>query len=120
MQASRRQEMSTGPLGALGSAAGSPLAQSHGSDIQRAAQDRNVQERQVDGVKQAENAAGIGETDGKDNDSHERDADGRRIWEDQKRSAKKKTENTDEAGSTSTAKGRDASGERGNELDLSG
>ena len=52
--------MSVGPLGGLaGSAAGSPLAQTQGSDIEKAQQDVNAQQRQIQTEKKAESAAGI-------------------------------------------------------------
>ena len=108
--------MSVGPLGGLaGSAAGSPLAQTQGSDIEKAQQDVNAQQRQIQTEKKAESAAGIGETDGEDHETEERDADGRRIWEE---ASKGHNEQDDEAESSHPSK--DASGQKGNLLDLTG
>ncbi len=74
--------MSIGPLGGLaGSAAGSPLSQTHGSEVDRARQDAAAQQRKVHSDQKAEDAAGIGETDGDDHETEDRDADGRRLWE---------------------------------------
>ena len=74
--------MSVGPLGGLAaSAAGSPLAQSHGSEVDRSRQDAAAQQRKVLSDQKAEDAAGIGQTDGEDHETADRDAVGRRIWE---------------------------------------
>ena len=74
--------MSVGPLGGIASsAAGSPLAQTKGSDVERAQQDTSNQQRQVQNDQKAEAASGIGEADGEDHETAERDADGRRLWE---------------------------------------
>jgi hypothetical protein len=73
--------MSIGPTsGIVGSAAGSPLAQTRGSETERASHDTSGQQRQVDSNQDAENAAGIGQT-AEDQQASDRDADGRRIWE---------------------------------------
>ena len=74
--------MSVGPMGGLAaSAAGSHLAQSKGSDVDRTQQDSAAQQRRVQTDQKAEMAAGIGEADGEDHATGERDADGRRLWE---------------------------------------
>ena len=74
--------MSIGPLGGIiASVAGSQLAQSTGSDVERAHQDTVSKQRQAASQQQADSAAGIAETDGKDIESNDRDADGRRPWE---------------------------------------
>jgi hypothetical protein len=72
--------MSVGPLGIIGSAAGSPLAQSQGSDVNRAQQDTASQSRQTHMSEKAEHAAGVGQTE-QDEEATDRDADGRRPWE---------------------------------------
>ena len=108
--------MSVGPTGGIaGSAAGAPLAQTKGAEVDRARQDASGQERRVHNDKRAESAAGIGETDGEDHETAERDADGRRLWE--------KTAAGQQSGEESPAERRgskDASGQAGNLLDLSG
>lgn len=66
--------------GIVGSAAGSPLAQTRGSETERAGHETSGQQRQVDNDQNAEKAAGIGQTE-QDQQTSDRDADGRRIWE---------------------------------------
>jgi len=112
--------MSVGPLGGIGgSAAGSPLAQTKGSDVERAEQDASAQQRRVQLDQKADSAAGIGETDGEDHQTGERDADGRRLWEEttQGRSAE---EEANPADAPPSQQSRDATGQAGNLLDLSG
>jgi hypothetical protein len=108
---------SVGPLGGVNiSAAGAPLAQTKGSDVERAAHDTGAQHRNVVYEQKAEAAAGIGETDGEDHQTDERDADGRRPWE----FPPKKQKNSDENTSKQATQSRDTSGESGNLLDLTG
>ncbi len=112
--------MSVGPLGGLAaSAAGSPLAQTHGSEVDRARQDAVVQQRKVRTDQKAEDAAGIGETDGDDHETEDRDADGRRPWE---ASPASHEDETDPGTPDSSAgpRGKDPSKQSGNLLDLSG
>jgi len=117
--------MSVGPLAApTAAAAGVPLAQSKGTEVVRAGQDAGAQQRQVYTDLKADAAAGIGETDGQDHETAERDADGRRPWE------RPTPRNADEAsadeasgdGSPSEQAGRskDATGAAGTQLDLTG
>ena len=71
--------MSIVNLGALpASAAGSSLAQSSGSDVERARQDVLDQQRRLTAEGRADRAAGI--ADGDDLGTNDRDADGRRPW----------------------------------------
>src|SRR3954447_4808727 len=91
--------MSIGSLGMIGSAAATPLSQTKGSDVDRAQQDAGAQQRQISTAEKAASAAGIAETDGKEHQSNERDADGRRPWEIE---AKKKAAET---GADATAEG---------------
>ncbi len=110
--------MSMGPMsGIVGSAAGSPLAQTKGADPQRAQQDIGAQQRRIESDQKAESAAGIGEADGEDHEAAERDADGRRLWE-----KPPQTDNVEdvEADATQQRQSKDATGESGNLLDLSG
>jgi len=109
--------MSIGSLGGLAaSAAGSPLAQTKGSEVERAQQDLGSQQRQVDSQTKAESAAGIGETDGEDHQTAERDADGRRLWE---RPPDHKSDDA-EAGPADPPRSKDVTGQTGTQLDLSG
>jgi hypothetical protein len=109
--------MSVGPVGGLaGSVAGTPLAQTAGSDVERAQQATSNQERLVQTELRAERAGGIGEADGDDHETAERDADGRRPWE--------APSTTPPAGrSQPSAEGpqsKDASRQSGNLVDLTG
>jgi hypothetical protein len=110
--------MSMAPLGGIvSSAAGAPLSQTAGTESERVQRDSSTQQRQVDANEQAERAAGIGQTH-EDQESSERDADGRRLWEapatatDQ---AKK-----EEAVESAVRQSKDASGQSGTQLDLTG
>lgn len=108
--------MSVGPTsGIAGSAAGAPLAQTRGSEVDRAQRDSSSQQRQVDGERQAESAAGIGQTD-EDQEASDRDADGRRLWEaiDDEQPSEEASEEAPKRNS------KDATGASGNTLDLSG
>jgi hypothetical protein len=108
---------SVGPLGGITvSAAGVPLAQTKGSDAERAVQDTGAQHRNVIYEQKAEAAAGIGETDGEDHQTGERDADGRRLWE----LPPDKQKNPADVPPKSPPHSRDTSGESGNLLDLTG
>ena len=104
--------MSVGSLGGLiGSAAGVPLSQTGGSEAERTGRESVAQERAIDGAERSEKAAGIGTTE-QDQETSERDADGRRPWEfppDKKKDA-------DEGERQS----RDATGQCGTQLDLTG
>jgi hypothetical protein len=78
-----------------------------------------AQQRQVDSGQRAQDAAGIGETDGEDHESEDRDADGRRLWEDSHAAEKGQGGEADsEPGHAPRSK--DATGNSGNLLDLSG
>ncbi|HUT12543.1 MAG TPA: hypothetical protein VMY42_18745 [Thermoguttaceae bacterium] len=109
--------MSIGPLaGIIGSAAGSPLAQTQGSEPERAQQDAAVQQRRTDSDKKAEAAAGIGEANGEDHEAEDRDADGRRLWE----PSSEGNAETPKGAAGPSRQSKDATGESGNLLDLSG
>lgn len=109
--------MSIGPLGGVHtSAAGVPYAQAKGPDVERTEHESVSHQRQIKSERLADAAAGIGET-GEDSETSERDADGRRLWEEQ---AGKPP--TDESGPDEphTKHSKDVTGESGNQLDLSG
>jgi hypothetical protein len=110
--------MTMAPLGGLiGSAAGVPLSQTSGSETERAHKDSLVQNRQVDANQKAENAAGIGQTE-QDQESSERDADGRRLWEAPVKPGKKS--GSSDARDTAARQSKDATGRSGTKLDLTG
>ncbi len=108
--------MSVGPMGMMGSVAGSQLPQATGTDADKAKQATANQSRQSESEKKAERAS-LGEAE-QDQGASDRDADGRRLWEappeQQEASA---DENQTEDGSSPS---RDPTGERGENLDLSG
>lgn len=106
--------MSMGPIGGiLGSAAGSPLAQTKGAATERAKQDSAATERIADADKKTEKAAGIGQTEG-DSQTSDRDADGRRLWEQQQAKASQEEENAEESPT------KKPKGDTGEHLDLLG
>jgi len=112
--------MSLGPLGGIpASAAGSPLAQGKGAQIERTQQDEGDQTRRIEADEKAEKASGIGEADGEDHETAERDAHGRRLWgESPPREAADGSEEDRQA--PKDRPGMDSSGHTGNLLDLSG
>jgi hypothetical protein len=109
--------MSIGPLGGLAaSAAGSPLQQTQGAEVERTSQDVAAQQRRVQNDQKADAAAGVGEADGDDHDAQERDADGRRLWELPSGSESERGEPDDSL----SQQGKDPTGQSGSLLDLSG
>jgi len=106
--------MSIGSLGGLiGSAAGAPLSQTGGSETERTSRETVAQERATDGAERSEKAAGIGTTE-QDQEASERDADGRRLWE-----ASPENKNDDDPNAP-PHQSRDATGQSGTQLDLTG
>jgi hypothetical protein len=74
--------MSIGPLdGVSAGAAGTPLAQTRGSEVERAQKQLAARSRQAYHGRKAEAASGVGEPDGEDHETTDRDADGRRALE---------------------------------------
>ncbi|HZZ28761.1 MAG TPA: hypothetical protein VFE46_12230 [Pirellulales bacterium] len=112
--------MSIGSLGFAGIGAATPLAQAKGTDTDREAQETTAQQTQQQTDLQAEQAAGIGQTDGDEHETEERDADGRRPWElpAKKKNAAKAAETA--LPSLPPVPSRDATGQCGNTLDLTG
>ena len=108
--------MNVGSMGIVGGAAGSSLSQRAGSDVERTKQDAASKDRQVQGAKKAEDAAGIGKTE-QDEGASERDADGRRIWENPPQG--KEADSQDDAEQASH-RPKDPTGQSGGKLDLTG
>ena len=106
--------MSVGPLGFAGAAAGANSAQRQ-ADVDRAQHDSANDVRKTKSVQAAEAAAGSAPTDGEGHESHERDADGRRLWEEMGEPPPK-----DEAPAAEPPRSKDPTGDRGGNLDLSG
>ena len=107
--------MSIGSLGFIGGVAGSPLAQSKGSEVERSQHDATVRQRQTQGDQKAEQAAGIGATDADDNQASDREADGRRLWE---RPPEQAADEETDSAVASQAGSKDATGQSGTRLDL--
>lgn len=101
----------------MNSVFGSPLAQSSGSDVERAQHDASAEKRVSSAAAKADNAAGIAETDGQDHETADRDADGRRAWE--IGADRRKVQEQAEV-ETPPASSKDATGESGKQLDLTG
>jgi len=109
------------------SIAGAPMAQISGSEVDRAKTETAAQRRAQTSEIKAEQAAGIGATDGEDHTISDRDADGRRMWELPARHAAPNA-NTDANTDTETSEQApttehhsiDPTGDRGGLLDLSG
>ncbi|HEX3658383.1 MAG TPA: hypothetical protein VHV55_21515 [Pirellulales bacterium] len=109
--------MSVGPMGAAGSFAGIPLAQTHGSEADRVAQESVAFERQVRSQALAADAAGIAASDSEENQTHDRDADGRRLWE---RSTPPSETEAEAEDAPPPEPRHDPDNESGTQLDLSG
>jgi len=110
--------MSVGPMsGVLGSAAGAPLSQTAGSETERAKTDSNAKQREVNNDTKAEKAAGVGQTEG-DEGPKDRDADGRKLWEDNANPDKQEKSQVVEPEPPRQVK--DPTGQSGGELDLMG
>jgi hypothetical protein len=93
------------------------VAQSSSSDVDRTRGEAAALRRANAADAQAEKAAGIGETDGEDHETEERDADGRRLWE---FGPGKPPVQAKQEESLEDRQSRDASGESGGQLDLTG
>jgi hypothetical protein len=115
---SRSLAMTMLPLsGIVSSAAGAPLSQTAGSETERAQKVSLTQGRLVDAQTMAEQASGIGQTN-EDQETSERDADGRRPWEFPAKRGNAATEG--EPVESADRQSKDATGECGNQLDLTG
>jgi hypothetical protein len=101
--------------GALTSAAGAPLSQTAGAEAERTQKESGVQQRLADAQAKSEKASGIGQME-QDQEASERDADGRRLWED----ASKKKVAADATPAEVQRQAKDATGMSGNSLDLTG
>jgi hypothetical protein len=113
--------MSMGPLGGVvGSAAGTSLSQAAGSETERSQRDTAAQNREIAGNERTEKASGVGQTE-QDQESSERDADGRRLWErPAKRAKDAKGEPVGDDASALSKQSKDPTGQSGTKLDLTG
>ncbi len=109
--------MSIGPLsGIAGSVAGTSLAQTRGSEIDRAQQENTARELRTHSAQKAEMAAGIGQADGDNHQTSERDADGRRLWEFPQQHGEQDSGHEE----PHHPQGQDPTGQSGNMIDLCG
>ncbi len=109
--------MSIGLLSNIGgSVAGTSLAQLRGSDVDRAQQDRGAAELRTQSNEKAEMAAGVGQTDGDDHQTAERDADGRQPWQFSQHQGQPDAD----AAPPNEPRVQDPTGQAGGLLDLSG
>lgn len=111
--------MSIGPLGMIASLAGSPLAQSQGSEVNRTQQETSSQLRQTQMLDKAESASGVGQTE-QDEGATDRDADGRRLWEHRPSPSEEPAAEHDQAAEDAIRQSKDPSGMTGRQLDLQG
>ena len=109
--------MSIGSLGIIGGLAGAQLPQ-RAAETEKAQHDTADQSRAAQAEQRAEQAAGIGQTE-EDSQAGERDADGRRPWEER---AKAKNDATPLAAESTSppSLSKDPSGTCGGKLDLVG
>jgi len=105
--------MSIGPTHIAAGVAGLPLAQSKGSEVERADQQVGARRRRVHHERKAEAAAGVGQPDGEDHQSDQRDADGRYPWDGAPESKRKLP-------ARSPRPSKDPSGQSGGMLDVTG
>src|SRR5262245_59073206 len=103
--------------GLAGSAAGAPLSQTSGAETERSQKDSAARERLVDAQNKSERASGVGTTE-QDQQTDERDADGRRLWESQGKL--KQSQSEAPAIDEPQRRAKDPSGLSGNALDLTG
>jgi hypothetical protein len=108
--------MSIGSLGIVGGLAGTPLPQ-RAADADKTQRETVEQQRAAQASEQAENAAGIGQTE-EDSQTSERDADGRRLWEEQRGTQKKPSDQAADEPHSQLAK--DPGGDCGGLLDVVG
>jgi hypothetical protein len=99
------------------SAAGVPLSQTKGAETERAQHQATAAERKGHADAKAESASGVGLTEG-DQETSERDADGRRLWEETPGPQNSAVE--EETTEPEPQRSKDASGQAGHQLDLMG
>jgi len=107
--------MSIGSLGIVGGLATSPVTQ-RAAEAEKTQRETVEQTRATQASEQAENAAGIGQTE-EDSQTAERDADGRRLWEEQRR---KKKPQQPAVAEWQVPLAKDPSGACGGQVDLVG
>jgi hypothetical protein len=109
--------MSIGLTGITSSLAATPLTQTKGTDADKVARETADAARATDSERQAESAAGIGETS-ENSETDERDADGRRLWE--RRQSAEPSATADQPAEGSPTRSKDPTGASGTILDVNG
>jgi hypothetical protein len=109
--------MSIASLGIIGGLAGTQLPQ-RAAETEKVQQQQGEQSRAAEATERAEAAAGIGQTE-EDSETSDRDADGRRLWE-QPQSAAENAEPPTVADDSSPLRSKDPTGACGGQLDLVG
>ena len=114
--------MSIGSLGIVGSVAGSAVGRQIKGDVDKAREAVANQQRQVHADAQAEDAAGIGQTDGENHETNDRDADGRTPYEPPASNRRTRTRRRRRERRTPTTRrtSLDPTGRSGSQLDLTG
>jgi hypothetical protein len=106
------------PLGGLlSSTAGTAISQTAGSETERTQKDALAYRSSADAEQRAERSAGIGQTE-QDQETSERDADGRRLWE--KSADSKKQPDAVTETEVDVRQSKDPTGQAGTQLDLTG
>ena len=95
--------------------AATPLTQSKGTDVDRAVQETSAHNEKTSSDTRAEEAAGIGQTDGDQHEIEEREGDGRMPWQ-----LPGTGQNNSDSESSKKPPSRDTTGQCGNLLDLTG
>ena len=110
--------MSIGSTGPIGSFAASIQQQAKAGDQERVAQDADNRNAQSTTSAKSEADAEVNENAS----THDRDADGRRLWtrSDQGGEEDHESEEGTQTEQTETHQSKDATGDRGQRLDLSG
>jgi hypothetical protein len=108
--------MNMSPMGPLNSIAGTHLAQTKGAETDRASQESGKQTS----TQKAADGAATGAVD-EDKGAGDRDADGRKLWEETLPPPDQGDTTDASSGQPPTSRqSRDATGERGANLDLTG
>jgi len=110
--------MSIGSLGIIGGLAGTQLPQ-RAAEVEKAQHEAADQTRAVQAEQRAEQAAGIGQTE-EDSQASERDADGRRPWEERTKGKAQSPQPPSAEASPAIHRAKDPTGACGGQLDLMG
>jgi hypothetical protein len=110
--------MSVGPMGVVGSIAGS-LPQMRSAEAGKTEKQITDQSRQIKSDQKAEAAEGIGET-AQDEKTSDRDADGQRLWEAAPEGHSNSEDSSEQKREPEERRSIDPTGSSGGAIDLSG